>query len=856
MAGAAAPILGQAQTLPKIAAPLAKTAKAKAPAQARVLPKDTRQFTAWLQQNLPHINTTITTSPSITLTNLQPGDLLLLQQCPWLQYIDRGHRQAKEELELKDSDLSANSIAAVHARYPEWNGEGIVVSVKENPFDTTDIDLKDRILASPAFSEAYSTHATTMATIIAGGGNSSPEALGVVWGSSVTSSSFANLMPDETEALKQQQVSVQSHSYGVGVENYYGLESMAYDEQVLAYPELLHVFSSGNSGTATPETGAYAGIAGVANLTGQFKTSKNSLSVGALDKNRTVGTLSSVGPAYDGRVKPELVAHGAGGTSEAAAVASGVAAMVQQAYAAQQSGTLPPAALVKAVLINSADDVGNAHVDFESGYGNIDALGAVETVKSNRFRMGSLATGATDRFILQLPAGTQQLKVTLVWHDAAAAPDAPTALVNDLDLQLKHSGSGEVWLPWVLNAFPHPDSLNKTAIRAADHLNNVEQVTLQQPMAGAYEVHITGHTVPQGPQAYSLVYEYTSAALSWTYPTPQSSLTAGNSNRIRWSTHVSGSARLEYKTSGSDTWTVISDNINLSQTYYDWTAPDILTLAQFRLVTGTQTIISPEFILAPVINPAITLSCGEEVLLQWPAVTGATAYQVYSLQGHYMQPLLSVKDTVAILAAPAQESGYFAVAPVLAGAVARRGRSVAYTSEAEVCYIANFLPRQLVMDSVLFDLSLSTTYSLAEVALERLDNGAYTVVQVKPVTRQTEIILRDASPTTGLNRYRARVTTQQGQQYYSQTEEVFFTRSGFIQVGPNPVVAGQEVAVVAHGEGVAQLQLYNLLGQQVYTSTDGGVLKTVPTTGLPAGIYILRLLTERGEKLSTRLLVL
>src|SRR3712207_6952586 len=51
--------------------------------------------------------------------------------------------------------------------------------------------------------------------------------------------------------------------------------------------------------------------------------------------------------------------------------------LVQQAYQ-EQTGTLPPAALVKAAFINSADDLSQPEVDFEAGFGQADALRSEE----------------------------------------------------------------------------------------------------------------------------------------------------------------------------------------------------------------------------------------------------------------------------------------------------------------------------------------------------------------------------------------------------------------------------------------------------------------------------------------------
>ena len=61
-----------------------------------------------------------------------------------------------------------------------------------------------------------------MATIIAGGGNSVWYAKGVAWGANVSSSSFANLLPDPAEYYLKQNISVQNHSYGTIIDNNYG----------------------------------------------------------------------------------------------------------------------------------------------------------------------------------------------------------------------------------------------------------------------------------------------------------------------------------------------------------------------------------------------------------------------------------------------------------------------------------------------------------------------------------------------------------------------------------------------------------------------------------------------------------
>src|SRR4030095_10435784 len=123
---------------------------------------------------------------------------------------------------------------------------------------------------------------------------------------------------------QQYNVSVQNHSYGTGIENFYAADAMAYDASVITRSTLTHVFSAGNSGGSASASGIYTGITGFANLTGSFKMAKDIITVGHTDSFGIVLPLSSRGPAYDGRLKPELVAFGEDGSSGAAAIVSGI----------------------------------------------------------------------------------------------------------------------------------------------------------------------------------------------------------------------------------------------------------------------------------------------------------------------------------------------------------------------------------------------------------------------------------------------------------------------------------------------------------------------------------------------------
>jgi hypothetical protein len=95
--------------------------------------------------------------------------------------------------------------------------------------------------------------------------------------------------------------------------------------------------------------------------------------------------------------------------------------------------------------------------------------------------------------------GSSNARVTLVWDDVPAARLAATTLVNDLDLRLEDP-DGIVYQPLVLN----PAMPNAVATAGNDATNNVEMV-IGNAKAGTWEVRVSGTTVPQGPQQYTLI---------------------------------------------------------------------------------------------------------------------------------------------------------------------------------------------------------------------------------------------------------------------------------------------------------------------------------------------------------------
>jgi Subtilase family/Concanavalin A-like lectin/glucanases superfamily/Immunoglobulin I-set domain/HYR domain/Beta-propeller repeat len=272
-------------------------------------------------------------------------------------------------------------------------------------------------------------------------------------------------------------------------------------------------------------------------------TAKNVVTVGAIGADTSFGAyqfdvmtpFSCWGPTKDGRLKPDVVALGwdvtscfpqwlasppyaaDSGTSQACPAVSGTAALLIEESRAFYAGYQPSPALLKAVLCNTADDLGNPGPDFQFGYGRVNALRAVETIQAGQFvdNTNGISTSGDWTTNITVSSGCPGLRVMLAWSDAACAnncnslnPFTPCnvcdtkALVNDLDLTVTDPTGNTTYLPLTLD----PTHAMNLAVPAANHRDNVEQVVIANAVPGVYRVNVKGFNVPQGPQAFALTW--------------------------------------------------------------------------------------------------------------------------------------------------------------------------------------------------------------------------------------------------------------------------------------------------------------------------------------------------------------
>lgn len=567
--------------------------------------------------------------------------------------------RATHRTNVLNNNLLANSR--------DLNGQGVVIGVGDGGYLREHADLQNRYTNAGTDAAGFD-HQMHVSGIIAGAGNLQEEHRGAAPKATLITTFFEDMINNAPQYHTQDGVDITNNSWGITCTSHpnggtphggYDNISEEVDEQLDTYNNLLHVFSAGNDG-AQPRCGNITTVP-YGTVTGSYQPSKNILTVGSITKDYEISPFSSRGPALDGRIKPEIVGVGSNvisttpgntyqafnGTSMSAPGVTGVLTLLKQRYRQLNNNNEPSAALLKALACNTADDLGRKGPDFTFGYGKINGLRAVEVLESGNYTTGIIDHGEQNSLQITVPENIAQLNVMVYWTDKAGAATASKALVNDIDLLIQH---GDInYLPWILNA--DPAHLEDLATKGADHTNNIEQVTIDNPSSGSYTINLSGFAIPMGAQDYVIVYEFVEEGLTITYPSAVDHIYPGQTSDFQWDRFgLTEDATLEYTTDGGITWTAIPGTISPDAHYAQIEYPSVenAAIVQIRMTSGEHVALSDPFVIME--RPQafdVKYVCSGALEATWSAVDGATGYEVFVMgpEDTEMQPFGVTTET-------------------------------------------------------------------------------------------------------------------------------------------------------------------------------------------------------------------
>jgi hypothetical protein len=428
-----------------------------------------------------------------------------------------------KELSLNTNDYIGRDMMNIDALYgPKYNlsGKGVKVGIVDGGFVLdTHQELKNRvtIMSRDGYELKYESHPTHVAGIIGASGINS-DAIGVATASKLYSYSFNQYINSDGnyfDDMDKNGIFLSNHSYGPEIDSIYNYFSQNTDNFISNHPYNIAVVSSGNSRGGVDN---YWSIR-------DFASAKNVITVGAVDKDRNITFFSSTGPVNSGRIKPDLVSFGKSvissdkgndkdyvymsGTSMSSPHITGLLALLEEEYQ-KVNGELMREDSAKAILVNSATDLGRVGPDYEYGYGIPDALKAVKIIDSMA-RHDSLVIEdevkehKQKEYSLYL-AEDSDVKITLCWIDPSGESeyiddDITPTINSNLEIKIVDK-DGKIYYPWSLNDDYPTDPARDDKPNSVDNVKQIEAHLKK----GRYRVVITNKIMNIGiKQNFSLV---------------------------------------------------------------------------------------------------------------------------------------------------------------------------------------------------------------------------------------------------------------------------------------------------------------------------------------------------------------
>ena len=511
-----------------------------------------------------------TPNGSILDATLTHDQVLAIARSQHLLWLDRWS-PPENDMDIVRQQCGADYVESVGG----YSGQGVSGEVMDGGVMQTHQDFDGISIHGPSASS--DSHGTCTYGIVFGNGGRDGDGVAKATGNLPSAQGwfydYDNLADryQETADLVQAPIyaSFQSNSWGGARTRSYTSVSSEMDDIIWQYD--IPIFQSqSNAGNQDSRPQAWA---------------KNIISIGGVNHYDTA-TLSddcwcysgSIGPAEDGRIKPDLCYwydweyttdlepggytsglyyDNFGGTSGATPITAGIGGLILQMWADNILGNDPQGTTVfekrphssttKALMINTAeqyDFTGVSHdlTRMHQGWGLPSARRFYERAPLIRVvdETEVLQELDTHPYSAAVPAGQGELKVTLVTTDRAGTTSSTLHRINDVTLKVTDpSGAATWWGNYGLDS-----AAWSVAGGSADATNTVENVFIQNPEPGNWTIEVSADDLnmdehaetPEVDQDYALVvYGVSSLSLGCASPPPPATnltATASGDNRV------------------------------------------------------------------------------------------------------------------------------------------------------------------------------------------------------------------------------------------------------------------------------------------------------------------------------------
>ena len=415
-----------------------------------------------------------------------------------------------------------------------YTGQGVRAEISEG-LDQTHPDWTNPILVR---FDTTDQHGHCTAGIVGGNGSGNPAARGMMPDAQLIESSVGAWAGLPRYAVIQGAVDPsgpyrsmqQTASWGNTLTTQYTSISADLDTALFVFDYVLTQSQSNAGASAIPQNSRPQAWA------------KNVISVGGLRHQNNsnpadeVWNGASIGPAADGRIKPDICAYydqvlcadlpGAAGysatdyyssfsgTSSATPIVSGHVGLIQQMYtdglfhnplplpatAANRFDNKAHMTTTKCLLVNTASSYafsgatanltrthqGWGFPNLRRIYDNRDTIVAVDEYVA-------LQQGQSRSYYVWVRPGAAEFRATMAYADPAALPSALIHRVNSVDLSVTRLLGGTQW--WGNNGLDVGNV--SVAGGVPNDLDTMENVWLQNPAPGIYEVTVSAPTIVQ-----------------------------------------------------------------------------------------------------------------------------------------------------------------------------------------------------------------------------------------------------------------------------------------------------------------------------------------------------------------------